>query len=189
MISRITAGAVAYEQCLNPPPILNEPSAPCKEGGSVYTYVESKEFLSRRRKKVMIFYTPHSLWGPALHLNTGNEMSEDAGTSYKNARVRCQPDLMRKPINLDKYLRCIKKQIRSAETHLLTPFRGFAALIEVPPGAVPVPPAPEAFSNPGYTSSNGHLFLVSIELREVLPLDTELHGGRIWLLANAPVVP
>lgn len=115
------------------------------------------------------------------------ELAEEVGKVYKDARNHCQSEFMQLLISFDTYLRCIERELRGSNFSTLTPFRGFAVFVEVPPSKIPPPGPFEAYSNPGYTCSEGHVFMVPTKLEDVLPQLDSLQGAKIWLVANAPV--
>lgn len=180
-------GSLPYKECLVRPSLGQAATqegagdARCKEGGSIYAQLSSSHFGARVHKKFMVFYTPRDARGPVLEavLQGFSALGGATGGAYSFAKQRCYRLLIKRRVYLNQYLRCVSSVLKSYTAVGLSPFRGFAAVVQAPLRA--------AYSMPGYSSPRGHVLVEEFDLGHLRPRKTSLRGVIVWLFSLGPV--
>lgn len=153
------------------------------------TWVENNHlFMDRSRRKIMVFYTPSDAFGPGL-LATPQAlrvMPGDLEPGYEAAKQSCRPLLRPTSTVLGTYLGCLARHLKS---HIhenfpsYSPFRGFAAVVQLPND-----PSNGYYSRPGLSSPRGHIIKDPIWIREIAPFPWFSKDAVLLVIANAPIV-
>lgn len=182
------AGGIPYEHCLHPDAqragtevTHAESFTPCQEGGSVFFSQQHHQFATR--KKVIVFYTPPGIRGPAILGSAASRSTVEVNiwVAFARVKARCAMFMRTRPINLGHYLICMQSNLEVQRPAGYSNFRGIAAVFEAPPDDS------TGYSRPGYASPPGHVVLDSIDVGE-MQRNAVLRGLYVWTFANAPIV-
>lgn len=153
---------------------------PCREGGSIFTKVDSRLY-ARRLKALVVFYTPADADGPASlpGVLMNDPRQSLAGELFEEAISRCEYVLRMHLIRLASFARCILSAM--PEFPGCTGVRGLSLVLEFP-----------RFTNtryirPGFCSPPGHIYRTwrDLSARHIPP---HLRDVTIWITANAPII-
>lgn len=160
-----------YEACIRPPAVGD--LLPCREGGSIHTTVESR-LNQNRPKRLMVFYTPRGLDGPA---RTGGSALWPAGENI-HALLRSDVEECAEeedwPIDLSTLADCTMRGFTAPSGY--SGLRGLAVVPELP--------AARYYHKPWCYSPEGHVISIRFEMDTNVP---ELPTIRLHLIANGPV--
>lgn len=181
---------VPYDKCLSPPdPAASSgSSAPCREGGAVCTIVTSLRFALKipggsRNKRIMVFYTPLGLHGPAMRPARDVTLEPSIATlanDFVEASRSCVHLLDSITINLSEYGQCIETYFESSKYPHHTGLRGMAI--------VPQVHLLGHYSKPGLSVPAGHLYTLPIPFPRIGGDPQNPFSVHLWIVANAPVL-